>query len=119
MSTAIVLIRRQAQQEIAAMAPPPKHYPGWHGTSVAFVRLVMEFIDGDGDAVRTETWTIGTTVRGALGAWKRQHPMMAQNLVEHEVVTAGKRRVIYEGLAPLGPRVKVKDVALERVAVGL
>lgn len=105
--------------EIDRMAEKPaKHYCR-HDTSVAFVRLVMEFIDAEGDMVRTETWTIGRTAGCALGAWRRANPLMAESLVEHAVVIAGRNRVTYEGLKPIGPRVPVRDVSLEKAAVGL
>lgn len=112
MSNVHHLVQRQLNQERAE--------PAKTGNSMAFLALICEFCDDAGDLIRTQTWTCGHAAAPAvLRRWKRENPVMASSLVEHVVLTAGRHKVVYDGLTPLGPRVKVRDRALERAAVGL
>ncbi len=86
----------------------------------AFVSITLQYIDEDGVVLRSQTWTWGFgTAAVVLRRWRRAHPTLAASEVDHAVTSDGPKRVTYIGLAPLGPRVKVKDVALARCAVGL
>lgn len=111
------LVRHQSQQDRRNGGPvhfAPRREPH------AFVIVTLEIVDAEGDALRVETWAWGAgTPQAVLRRWSANHPAMEAHRIGTSVVTAAPAKIVYDALRPVGSRVKVRDRALEKVAVGL
>lgn len=88
--------------------------------SSTFVSIDLATCDDEGNLLTGRTWTWGFgTAAQVMRKWRREHPALAAIEAGNVVVTDGPKKVVYEGLLPLGPRVDVEDRALARCAVGL
>ncbi len=74
----------------------------------------------DGSIIEQHTWTAGRSQGAAIRKWKTANPVLAASLHSYTLVTPVKgARVLYPELLKKGPRVKVRDEALLKCAVGL
>lgn len=72
----------------------------------AMILIRYNIIDGDGDRLTLHTWSIGSTVKAALKAWRERNPSVRDSDFDHEIVTEPKQR---EREIPKGDRIEPPD----------
>jgi hypothetical protein len=111
-----------SEREIAAMQPTPKKWDGhaWKKEAnriASVLRVFWNIADSDGNILEVSTWVCGPTPKKALRLWQQDH--LAETVAHFITLTTGPKNRTFESLLPQGPKVRIKDIALQHVADGL
>lgn len=115
MSSFYSVVRRQPRTDSRNAWLSPINPPS------ALIIITLEYRDAEGAPWPGSTWTWGFgTAEEVYRRWCEAHPTLAAIVAETQVVGSGAgNKIIYVGDAPVGPRVQIRDISLEQVAVGL